>query len=323
MIDALLRWGPAPGFRVDFVRHFGEPIVMWLEREAALVASRSATEVPCPEADPTCAPHLSPRRGDEHVVVCGRRSDRCAPTTVAAARLVRRKLDPIRFAELLARALGASGLDVHPMAKDVTRLGLPAHEGRDTHVVWGALASEGAHTAFAQGPALVLVGDLAVAKALRRDGVETRLASTVVELRPDGLRALPRKKSRKAPAKRQDPPRDLDLPRPERWEELHFVLVDGHAVRIRVGNEQARRSFVDLGMRSQKNLAPDQAWQTLAVLCRGDGDVHWRDVGHTAATCRQRVSRLRIRLKAVFGLDTDPFARVLGRVKARFGARKG
>ena len=100
--------------------------------------------------------------------------------------------------------------------------------------------------------------------------------------------------------------------------------IDGHTVSFRAHGKGTRRTYLDLGMASAKSREPTKSWELLLVLCEGGGTFRWKDLG-SHAVVKQRVVTLRKELRALFGLEDDPFEPFDMRDgwKARFVARDG
>ena len=95
------------------------------------------------------------------------------------------------------------------------------------------------------------------------------------------------------------------IPGARRWADVSIYLVDGEMVRIDVPGRCRRFSYVDLGMAKVQNRRPNAQWQMLRAICEGDGEFKWRDFGQFQAA-RKTVSRLRQKLRTLFGLDEQP-----------------
>jgi hypothetical protein len=93
----------------------------------------------------------------------------------------------------------------------------------------------------------------------------------------------------------------------KKWRDVQLYLVDGHTLRVDVARESRRCTYVDFGLAHAKNRRPLKEWQLLVAVCEGGGSFKWRPFGdHTAV--QKVVSRLRARLKSIFGLRESPFA---------------
>jgi hypothetical protein len=93
----------------------------------------------------------------------------------------------------------------------------------------------------------------------------------------------------------------------KKWRDVQLYLVDGHTLRVDVAGEARRCTYVDFGLAHAKNRKPLKEWLVLAAVCEGGGSFQWRPFGDHPAV-QKVVSRLRARLKAIFGLRETPFA---------------
>jgi hypothetical protein len=107
-----------------------------------------------------------------------------------------------------------------------------------------------------------------------------------------------------------------------KWTEVRIALIDDETVRIDVGRRVYRCTHIDLGMAHAKNREPTQAWKILVMVCQGRGSWRWQELGGFKVA-KQAVSRLRARLRAIFGIEESPFYgyRALDAWRARFDAR--
>jgi hypothetical protein len=128
-----------------------------------------------------------------------------------------------------------------------------------------------------------------------------------------GDRVLP-----KAPAR---PPRAhaARITGAERWNQVRMRLVNQTTIRIALPGRSFRATHIDLGM-DKPNREPTQLWEALLEFLDGNGYFKTRRFGGTRAT-KTMLSRLRKKLKALFGLHEPPFD-YCGRAgwKARFDA---
>jgi hypothetical protein len=116
--------------------------------------------------------------------------------------------------------------------------------------------------------------------------------------------------SRTAPVKERPkglPAMVLRIAGAKKWRDVQLYLVDGHTLRVDVAGEARRCTYVDFGLAHAKNRKPLKEWLVLAAVCEGGGSFQWRPFGDHPAV-QKVVSRLRARLKAIFGLRETPFA---------------
>ncbi len=96
-----------------------------------------------------------------------------------------------------------------------------------------------------------------------------------------------------------------------RWEQVELVVED-HRVLVRVGDVSRVFGFAEAGFedRRKKNF-PDECWAFLKTLARFNGVLGTGDNLKTkSGDLKQKVSDLRGRLRALLGIEDDPFAMV-------------
>lgn len=134
----------------------------------------------------------------------------------------------------------------------------------------------------------------------------------VLSLGPDGLvPAWDVLASALAPAARpvaKGPARGFPTPAGATWEQV-AVAVEDFRVAVRVGDVTRSFGFADAGFEDLRERGkPDEVWTLLATLARHRGVLGPPDGVRTKdPILKQRVSRLRAALKALLGLDGDPF----------------
>ncbi|HEX3343633.1 MAG TPA: hypothetical protein VHS09_03630 [Polyangiaceae bacterium] len=101
------------------------------------------------------------------------------------------------------------------------------------------------------------------------------------------------------------PPR---FPGVGRWEDVRICLVDKNLVRVDVARRSYRCTPHDLGMAHPRSRKATRVWEALVELCEHKGVFKTRRFGGIDAT-KKLVSRLRARLREVFGLEPSPFYR--------------
>jgi len=92
----------------------------------------------------------------------------------------------------------------------------------------------------------------------------------------------------------------------ERWNQVRMCLVSQTTIRIDIPGRSLRVTHVDLGMADARNREPTQLWEALVEFCDGNGYFKTRRFSGARAT-KTMLSRLRKKLKAIFGLDQSPF----------------
>ncbi len=113
------------------------------------------------------------------------------------------------------------------------------------------------------------------------------------------------------------------LPRPKRWNEVTFYLVDHEsAIGVEIGRRQRRITAADLGMTSGRTHTPVRAFVLLRRICDGNGVFDTRPWGGRE-NGKQIVSELRRALGAAFALEEaaiEPYSRSTKSWKPRFRA---
>ncbi|MBP3954431.1 hypothetical protein J8F10_03890 [Gemmata sp. G18] len=125
-------------------------------------------------------------------------------------------------------------------------------------------------------------------------------------------------------SKSKGPARTFVAPPGTTWDRVE-LLVGEHDVRVRAGATVERFGFAEAGFEDgRKRDVPDDVWAVLRVLARLGGALGTGDQITTKGNdLKQKVSTLRERLRALVGLDGDPFHRTpRGRpYRARFAIR--
>ncbi len=101
-------------------------------------------------------------------------------------------------------------------------------------------------------------------------------------------------------------PRVLPVPGATRWNLVAIYLLNERTVRIDCGGRSHRRTYVDLGMAHVNHRRPTRVWELLDAFSDGHGYLQTTRFGTPGAT-KNLVSRLREALRAVYGLEDDPF----------------
>jgi hypothetical protein len=106
----------------------------------------------------------------------------------------------------------------------------------------------------------------------------------------------------------KSPTRVFPTPAGTTWEQVHLTVEDHH-LRVRVGDVVERFGFAEAGFgERRKKGVPDHAWRTLTLLARFGGTLGSGDrITTKTGEVKQVVSILRGRLKALLGIETDPF----------------
>jgi hypothetical protein len=129
-----------------------------------------------------------------------------------------------------------------------------------------------------------------------------------------------------APAPPADPPRApraqaVRITGVERWNQVRMCLVNATTIRLDIPGRSFRVTYVDLGMADARNREPTQLWEALVEFCEGNGYFKTRRFSGPKAT-KTMLSRLRKKLKGLFGLHERPFDYLAGMGwKARFRTR--
>jgi hypothetical protein len=124
----------------------------------------------------------------------------------------------------------------------------------------------------------------------------------------------------------KSPTRVFPTPAGTTWEQVHLTVEDHH-VRVQVGEVVERFGFGEAGFEERRKTGvPDHAWRTLTLLAQYSGTLGSGDrVTTKKGEVKQVVSVLRGRLKALLGIEADPFhATAKGQpYRARFTVRLG
>lgn len=93
------------------------------------------------------------------------------------------------------------------------------------------------------------------------------------------------------------------LPRDARWERLSLEVIDDSQVRIRYGEREETRSYIELGFMDGRSKAtdprPSELWALFVLFAKQDGSIAW-GTGPATAKLRDRVRDLRRKLAEVF-----------------------
>jgi hypothetical protein len=135
-----------------------------------------------------------------------------------------------------------------------------------------------------------------------RDGVLVRLDGQAPPSPPPVASSAPLPRTRPKGLAAASP----RIPGAKKWRDVSMYYVDDLTLRVDVGKDTRRVTYVDFGLAHARNRKPRKEWQMLVQVCEGSGGFLWRNFGqHQAA--QKVVSRLRARLKEVFGLRETPF----------------
>jgi hypothetical protein len=108
-----------------------------------------------------------------------------------------------------------------------------------------------------------------------------------------------------------------------RWEEISIVFISNDAIRITARDVSQVFTFAEAGFADKrKGDRPDERWVLLLGLARCHGEVTWASEGGPSRKTAgpKSISVLRGRLKALLGINTNPFQnyRKAKGYKARF-----
>lgn len=92
------------------------------------------------------------------------------------------------------------------------------------------------------------------------------------------------------------------------WEQIELIVGD-HDLTLRAGGHVSRVGFVDAGFEDgRKKNVPDQMWRILTLLAQRGGVLGTPDsITTKSAAFKRKMSVIRKRLKALVGLNDDPF----------------
>ena len=103
----------------------------------------------------------------------------------------------------------------------------------------------------------------------------------------------------------------IDALRAERWVDVTLEFIDDDTIRVATKDHDKRYNFAELGFSDKRQSRPDKLWKLLQCLAVYNGEVSSssRTAPDMAKNFVDTVSRLRIRLKQIFGIEADPFER--------------
>jgi hypothetical protein len=94
--------------------------------------------------------------------------------------------------------------------------------------------------------------------------------------------------------------------KPESWDQVEIVFLSERQVQIFIAGAPYKvLNYAEMGFASQKNEKPVLAWDTLLEFARTRGAI--RIAFDSRRETEKRVQEIRSKLKAEFGLATDPF----------------
>jgi hypothetical protein len=96
-----------------------------------------------------------------------------------------------------------------------------------------------------------------------------------------------------------------------RWEEVSIRFITQHQVQVRVRGEAGVYEHTQMGMASKRNDQPTKQWELLQLFAEHDGELTWDVPGADRKNAHRRLSLAR-QLREFFGIDGDPFERLLG-----------
>ena len=306
-----------------------------LQRAGALVDAGSAETVACPACDAhhvelvqwVREPGLAPRA----FVSCPENG----PVPVDLESLRQWAVRPSALAALVADALGAPGGVSEPVPGRVWRLGTVRAGGapRAAFLILGATHHD-APAIFTRVPELTLPNALVLVPAVPPSNVWGERAPAVVPLSDalavgaTGLEPVPGAlevfAAALAPA-RKGPARTFPAPAGATWDDV-ALTVEEHRLHVSTRGETRTFGFADAGFEDRRTKnAPDEVWALLRVLARR-GELAPNDhITTKTGSLKQKVTLLRARLRALVGIEGDPFHRTArGKpYRARFAVKLG
>jgi len=97
---------------------------------------------------------------------------------------------------------------------------------------------------------------------------------------------------------------------------MHFV--DGHTLRIMVGDISKCATFNEMGMVDRRNNLPDYQWELLKFFAQGHGKIDW-SMRSASRKHKKRKEDLSKRLRDYFKIADEPFLPDGNGWIARFG----
>ena len=223
---------------------------------------------------------------------------------------------PSAFAALVADALGAPGGVSEPVPGRVWRLGTVRAGGapRDAFLALGATLPD-APAVFARVPELALPNALVLVSAVPPANAWGERAPAVVPLsdalavNATGLEPVPGAFEVFAAAVpvRKGPARTFPAPAGATWDDV-ALTVEEHRLHVSARDVSRTFGFAEAGFEDRRTKnAPDEVWALLRVLARR-GELAPNDhITTKTGSLKQKVTLLRARLRALLGIEGDPF----------------
>jgi hypothetical protein len=107
---------------------------------------------------------------------------------------------------------------------------------------------------------------------------------------------------------RKQRPGQFPSPRDLRWDEIRIQFISDTAARISAREVSRVYNFGELGFTDRRTAdSPDTLWGALLAFATRNGEVSWNDAPANPKRFKPYVKELRKRLRAIFGIDGDPF----------------
>lgn len=283
-------------------------LIIPLEQSGVLVRGETARAVVCEHCSEGCWVEPFVRRlpgvGPTLVHPCVGPAE-AGLLRFAPDRLHTWRLDPAGLARLVSTGLGLVGA-IEERAPGVWWLGERRQGGRrDVFMAVGL----GAHDD--QGEAALLDGVRGLSPILLADGdvrvddVAVVPLRAVLELEGDGI-VVDRERFDAClePARqKRSPVVPFPLPAGATWERLSIEVVDDTHARIRYGQREETRSYIELGFMDGRskptNPRPSELWTWFLQFAKEDGSITW-STPVASPKLRDRVRELRLKLGEVF-----------------------
>ncbi len=281
-----------------------------LVRDGVLVRGETARTVICEHCDEGCwvEPRVRrlPKRGPTLVHPCIG-SAMAGLLTFKPDRLNTWQLGVGALARVIAHGLGLVGVPEQRVPRRVWWLGERRPERRrDVYLVAGigldAEAADDATVAAVQGLAPIVLlpwgtaMELAAEVVPLHDLVSVGSAGIGVDRERFDGRLLP-------PRTRKTPVRPFALPDGAVWERLVVEVFDREHVRLRYGDREETRTYIEFGFMDGRSKAtnpkPSELWTYFLGLAADDGRITWQSASATPKL-RDRVRELREKLAEVF-----------------------
>lgn len=276
----------------------------------------TAASVTCPACD---AHHVelvqwvrAPGREARAFVSCPENG----PVPVELEALWQWAVRPNSLAALVAETIGARGGTSEPVPGRVWKLGTvrAGAAPRAAFLALGATKPD-APAVFARVPELTLPNALVLVPAVTPASAWTECAPVVVPLSDaitvgaTGLELVPGALEVFAAAVpvRKGPARTFPAPAGATWADVALTVED-HRLHVSARGEAHTFGFAEAGFENRrKKNAPDEVWALLRVLARR-GELAPNDhITTKTGSLKQKVTLLRARLRALVGIEGDPF----------------